>query len=188
MKQYVFPTVPHEYGRAASSNFLLFTESHIIMASSNRSLYTRQESTHPHLTAPPNNFPPVAKPPRKHPTSTARMTTPNTALIAPNGIYSNDVPLHQIDPDRQLPPQGMTLEFALNGSHDGNETLDEIPRKRAHNEPHEYPRRRVTTAVNITTPPISSLILKNLLFSVKFAVAESQDAMARSHGANYVPS
>lgn len=129
------------------------------MASSNRSLYVRQENTHPHLTALRNNFPPVAKPPRKHSASTARMTAPNPALIAPNGIYSNDVPLHHLDPERQLPPQGMTLEFALNGSHDGNETLDENPRKRANNEPHEYPRRRVTTAVNITTFATNSLIL-----------------------------
>lgn len=120
------------------------------MASSNRSLYGRQENTHPHLTALSNNFLPVAKTPRKHLASTARMTTPNPALIAPSGIYSNDVPLHQLDPERQLPPHGMTLDFALNGSHDGNETLDENSRKRANNEPHEYPRRRVTTAVNIT--------------------------------------
>lgn len=128
------------------------------MASSNRGLYIRPEQTHPHLTALPTNFPPVAKPPRKHPASTAQITTPNPVLIAPNGIYSNDVPLHQIDPERQLPPQGMTLEFSLNGSHDGNETLDENPRKRANNEPHEYPRRRVTTAVNITTLALSLIL------------------------------
>lgn len=129
------------------------------MASSGRSLYGRQDNNHPHLTALSNNFLPAAKPPRKHHASTARMTTPNSALIAPTGIYSNDVPLHQLDQERQLPPQGMTLEFALNGSHDGNETLDENSRKRANNEPHEYPRRRVTTAVNIPILALSSSIL-----------------------------
>lgn len=157
------------------------------MASSSRSLYGRQENTHPHLTALPNNFLPVAKPPRKHHASTARMTTPNSALIAPSGIYSNDVPLHQLEPERQLPAQGMTLEFALNGSHDGNETLDENSRKRANNEPHEYPRRRVTTAVKLSLL-LFFLNSDILIFSARFAVVESHDAMARSRGANCVPS
>lgn len=151
-----FPSCHTKHGRAFSSNLLLFTISHTIMASSGRSLYGRQDNNHPHLTTLSNNFLPAAKPSRKHPASTARMTTPNPALIAPTGIYSNDVPLHQLDPERQLPPQGMTLEFALNGSHDGSETLDENPRKRANNEPHEYPRRRVTTAVGIPILAFSS--------------------------------
>lgn len=121
-----------------------------MMASSNRSLYAQQESTHPHLTSLPNSFPASVTKPRRSNATAARMTTPNPALISSNGMYTNDVPLHHIDQERQMAPSGMTLEFALNGSHDGNETVDENPRKRANNEPHEYPRRRVTTAVTIT--------------------------------------
>lgn len=121
-----------------------------VMASSNRNPYPRQENNHAHLTTISNSFPPSITKSRKNNAATAQMTPPNPSLISSNGIYGSDAPMHHMDQDRQISPSTMNLDYGMNGGQDTSNDVDENPRKRANNEPQDYPRRRATIAVSIS--------------------------------------
>ncbi|MCJ1467520.1 hypothetical protein MMC07_006145 [Pseudocyphellaria aurata] len=119
------------------------------MASSNRNSYPRQENSHGHLTAISNSFTPPITKSRKSNAATAQMTPPNPSLISPNGIYGSNAPMHHMDQERQISPSTMNLDYGMNGGQDTGLEVDENPRKRANNEPQDYPRRRATIACEV---------------------------------------
>lgn len=102
-------------------------------SSSNRSVYARQENIHPH----PNGFPSAIQGSHKN-AATARMTNPNTALVASNGIYSDEPGMH---------PSSLNIDYGMNTIQDSEVVAN--PRKRPGDEPLEIPRRRAVVAVGL---------------------------------------
>ena len=120
------------------------------MAWSNRNPYPLQENNHAHLTSISNSFTPPITKSRKNNAATAQMTPTNPSLISSNGIYGNDPSMHHIDQERPISPSTMALDYGINGGQENGNEVDENPRKRANNEPQDYPRRRATIAVSIS--------------------------------------